>query len=482
MEKELEKYPNLLKEWDHKKNKDIKHNRKQFWWICEQGHEWQASILTRKKGHGCPYCSGLKAIIGENDVATLYPNLVEEFHPTKNGSVRLDALKESSGKKVWWRCKHGHEWEAQICSRTKMKTGCPYCAGRKAIRGENDFLTLHPELSSEWDYNKNSIDPQEIKSGSQKKYWWKCARGHEWEASVNNRVRGQGCPYCVNKKVLAGYNDLESNYPDIAKQWDDELNYPLKPSQVTCKSQKMVWWKCNNGHSFKTAICHRTKDGVICPYCSGKRAIKGESDFASQWPELLSLWDYERNDSIGLKPDEIGQYSTREIYCLCDKGHRWKTSLRHITKDKSRCPYCAGQKAIHDKNDLATVNPEWLRMWDYSANKKQPRDYMLFSHAAAFFRCDKGHVFKREISKMNESDVCPVCIGKKILSGYNDFATIHPELMNEWCSEKNQGIEPKTISRNSGLKVWWECNQGHRWRATVDSRSRGRNCPICSRK
>ena len=59
------KRPDLVKEWDLKKNKGIKPNNvvatsnKKFWWKCRKNpnHSWYTSVLTRFNGHGCPYCS-----------------------------------------------------------------------------------------------------------------------------------------------------------------------------------------------------------------------------------------------------------------------------------------------------------------------------------------------------------------------------------------------------------------------------------------
>lgn len=33
----------------------------------------------------------------------------------------------SSNKKVWWRCKRNHEWEASINNRNRKHYGCPIC-------------------------------------------------------------------------------------------------------------------------------------------------------------------------------------------------------------------------------------------------------------------------------------------------------------------------------------------------------------------
>ena len=128
----------------------------------------------------------------------------------------------NSGKKVWWICNKGHEWQASIAHRNKGR-GCPYCAGQKVIKGENDFQTVNPTLAKEWHYEKNNgLTPMDVLPNSGKKVWWKCSKGHEWQASIADRNSGHGCPYCAGKRVLKGYNDLQTVNPTLAKEWHYE--------------------------------------------------------------------------------------------------------------------------------------------------------------------------------------------------------------------------------------------------------------------
>jgi hypothetical protein len=103
---------------------------KTAWWKCEKGHEFQALISNRNKGSGCPYCAGHKPIVGETDLATKKPELALEWHPTKNDGLLPTDITASSGKKVWWLCKEGHEWEAAVYSRS-CGNGCPLCRRKK---------------------------------------------------------------------------------------------------------------------------------------------------------------------------------------------------------------------------------------------------------------------------------------------------------------------------------------------------------------
>ncbi len=148
--------------------------------------------------------------------------LMAEWNWEKNAEISPSEIMAGSSKVVWWKCKNGHEWQAVIKSRNSG-CNCPYCSGLHAITGETDLQTVNPTLASEWNYEKNDgLMPNKILPNSNQKVWWKCSKGHEWQATVSNRNIGNSCPYCSGKKVLAGYNDLKTVNSDLAKEWNYE--------------------------------------------------------------------------------------------------------------------------------------------------------------------------------------------------------------------------------------------------------------------
>ena len=117
------------------------------------------------------------------------------------------------------------------------------------------------DLLEQWDYEKNlSLSPEQCTFASGKKVWWKCEKGHSWDALISNRTKAkQGCPYCSGHRILAGFNDLASQYPDLLKEWDYEKNHPLIPSEIHSGSSKKVWWKCSIcGKSWERSVIGRT--------------------------------------------------------------------------------------------------------------------------------------------------------------------------------------------------------------------------------
>ena len=106
-----------------------------------------------------------------------------------------------SGRRVWWRCAAGHEWQATVLSRTSGDSPCPICSGHKLLRGVNDLETLNPELAAEWASENAPLTPSDIAASSSRRVWWRCAEGHLWRASVAARSEEhKGCPYCSGKR------------------------------------------------------------------------------------------------------------------------------------------------------------------------------------------------------------------------------------------------------------------------------------------
>ena len=207
----------------------------------------------------------------KKSLAIVNPNLSKEWNYEKNGNLTPDKIYSSSSKKVWWKCPNGHEWIGSVNGRSKG-SGCPVCMNQIIQEGVNDLETTNPKLVKEWNYEKNgSLKPKEISSGSSKKIWWKCLMGHEWQAAVNTRAAGSGCPYCSNHKVLKGFNDLATTNPEIVKEWNYEKN-KMSPYEVSSGSNNKVWWKCAKGHEWE-AVIHTRTSGVGCPYCNSN-AIK----------------------------------------------------------------------------------------------------------------------------------------------------------------------------------------------------------------
>ena len=266
----------------------------------------------------------------ENCLQELYPNIALEWDPSKNGNLTPRNVMAHSGKKVWWICPQGHSYSLSIAARTAGK-GCSVCAGRMILKGVNDFASQYPELAKEWDYQKNTITPDMITSGSDKKFWFKCPLGHSYIQTINNRKAYQSCPICSGKKVLEGFNDIATTHPLLIAEWNYALNN-VSPTEITAGSHKKVWWKCSIcGNEWMTMVASRTR-GHGCPKCSAAKASrkKTHENFIRQ---LSSV-------SPRIQPLDSYAGAKEKIKCRClDCGYEWSASPNNLLQGHS-CPTC----------------------------------------------------------------------------------------------------------------------------------------------
>lgn len=200
-------HPHLMTEWDYERNARLDYDpnvlthgsNKKVYWVCQlAGHKWDSHIFSRTRGKGCPYCSGNKVCadncLANNDVY----NICREWDQAKNGSLTPNDVVPKTHNKVWWKCHNGHSWEARIKNRTNGHS-CPYCVGQK-VSEDNCLANNDPRgICQEWDYDKNdTLTPSDVTQSSRKKIWWKCKinSSHKWEARIDHRLQGTGCPDC----------------------------------------------------------------------------------------------------------------------------------------------------------------------------------------------------------------------------------------------------------------------------------------------
>ncbi len=324
----------------------------------------------------------------------------------------------------------------------------------------NNHISLaqkHPELAKQAD----GWDPTTITAGSGLKLPWKCEFEHRWESSVNNRAKGRGCPICAGKQVLAGFNDLATTHPDLAKEADGWDPTTFRPG-----SNKNVSWKCGFGHAWLATVNNRSA-GRGCPICFGKKVLTGFNDLATTHPHLAK-------EAHGWDPRTVSKGTQKKFKWNCPKGHVYVAGVANRTgTNQTSCPICAGKQIQIGFNDLATTNPDLASQahgWD-------PQTKAAFSGKKAEWECAEGHVWTAVIASRSSGRGCPICAGKQVLPGFNDLATKYPEIAKE-AFEWNPG----TISAGSHQKFTWVCTNGHKFSASPHSRT-GHNktgCIICS--
>ena len=330
---------------------------------------------------------------------------------------------------------------------------------------------LSERLVNEWHPTKNGdLTPYGITHGVNRKAWWKCEKGHEWEAIINNR-RKTGCPYCSRIKVNKD-NCLATTNPKLAKEWHPTRNGILTPYDVTHGVNRKVWWKCEKGHEWRAIINSRKK--ANCPYCA--RTIGKEKCLAILNPELAKEWHTTKNGS--LTPNDVGIWSRISAWWKCEKGHEWKTQVQARHRQKTKCPYCANRK-VSKENCLATLNPKLAKERHPTKNGNlTPHDVTTGSGKKIRWKCSKGHEWNATILSRKRAG-CPHCAWQA--NENNCLATLNPKAAKEWHPTKNGPLTPYDVRSGIHKMAWWICDKGHEWETRICNRKK-HGCPYCSRQ
>lgn len=454
-------YPELLAEWDFSRNVGLSPERipktyqKKVWWNCPLGHGYQAAPAGRtSNGTGCPVCAGKIVLTGFNDLASRNPKIAKEWDFERNGALTPQEVSWSSGRDVWWKCERGHEFHSRISSRSASgRAGrCPVCLNQTVVQGENDLASTHPSIAAEWNSKRNSgVLPASVVAGSSRKVWWVCSQDsrHEWEATPSARVRGRGCPICAHKRIVPGLNDFVTNWPEIALEWNNTLNKPVKPEELSPgSSSRRYWWTCVKGHDFKQTINARTNLRAGCPYCANQSLLRGYNDLQTLRPDLAVEWNYTLN---GFKrPEDVLAGSKQKVWWQCSAypDHSWSVSPSNRGgQRKTGCPICANKEVLKGFNDLQTCRPEIAKEWHETLNGDlTPSDFVSGSWTRVWWQCPNqpDHVYEtRIVNRTSEKqNGCPTCAQ----TGFDQGA---PGI---FYILENQGLGAKKVGITNGTR------------------------------
>lgn len=212
------------------------------------------------------------------------------------------------------------------------------------------------------------------------------------------------------------------------------------------------------------------------PFPAGRVSAPVRGSLQARKPKLAREWHPKRN--LPLTPRDVTVFSNRKVWWQCGKGHAWQAviSNRSLGTD---CPYCSGHVA-HKDNCLRTVNPALAAEWHPTRNAPlTPKDVTAHTHKKVWWLCRNGHIWQALISNRLQGSECPTCSGRRV-SKENSLRTLSPKLAVEWHPSRNRPLTPAHVTAWSSRPVWWLCPVGHKWRASVASRSEGKQCTRCN--
>lgn len=494
----------LLDQWDYTKNDAdpeelTQGSSKKAWWICDEGHSYEMSIYQKCiRGNGCPICSGHRTIPGINDFATIYPKLAKEWHPSKNGSLSPSNYSKKNGRRFWWLCKNGHEWEASIKDRANGR-GCPVCNNRRTTSFPEQAIyyyikKLYPDTINrcreifdngmELDIYVPSIRFAVEFDGAN---WHNDEEAHQKEKKKYNICKSNNITlFRVKEHTGEQWDDVaDAVYIIHRKSYEKDLPEVISAilDSIDPKTNLFTRKIPNAFHSSIDVNIERDRNAIM-EYLS-----EIPNSLVEVRPDLIQDWNYEKNGNI--TPDMFGINNNDKVWWKCHTcGHEWQTSIIHRAgKRNSGCPICARETQgktftklrVAERGSLSDNNPTLSRDWNPTRNGDlKPTDITVSSPKKVWWLCNKcGYEWEASPNNRNGKGVgCPCCSGRVPMIGANDFKTQFPELAKEWNYEKNDNLKPENYLPKSNKKVWWICSKcGYEWQATINNRTSGHGCP-----
>lgn len=333
----------------------------------------------------------------------------------------------------------------------------------------------HPELIKEWDFEKNIYSWDTISTGSGKRVWWKCEKGHSWDTRVYVRTGkdgGTGCRYCKHNSPPRSDHNFAVMYPHLLEEWDYDKN-DIDPHLVSPKSCTPRWWKCKYGHSWKTRVAHRA-NGHGCSDCNKQTSrlqiyIYCEMKYFfpnAQYRHKINRLEcdvYLPDEKIGIEVD--GNYwhdnradkDAQKVSKLRDSGIEVISirEYKHPMVNRLTIGY-------HDESNPIEITKELAIMLGRMLNRQDLTDY------------SKGNEQINKLEYLTQISKYPMSFSKSL-------AEDNPELAAEWDYEANGKLTPEHVAPYSHTEVGWICSKGHKWPAAINNRNQlNQRCPWCA--
>ena len=357
------------------------------------------------------------------------------------------------------------------------------CRGYRVCK-DNSAVLLYPHLKKEWHPTKNEPDKlEEYTAFSNKYFWWRCFKGHEWKAPISSRSIGHNCDKCSPKTSRPEIRI----FAEISALFSDSLHRKKiegKELDVFIPSLKLGIEYDGYGH-------HRPKQT--------KRDLKKNKHFKDLEIDLirmrgdglkpLSLNDLITNNTI-LDKDDINQILIK-IRTLVDiKFHQKIDAYLTNTNFLNDAVYLdlVTKMSIPDKGEsLADKYPDVAKYWDFKKNIfATPEQFSPYSKDEVHWKCDveDDHVWSAVITNMARdrqgNEICPFCNGRRPSERYN-LAVTFPAVAQQWHPTANGDVHPTDITQGSDKKYYWLIDKKKVFRAVSsvvasDRRKRKKAC------
>lgn len=502
-------HPELLIYWDWNNNFGVNPmeisygSEKSVWWKCPKGHSYQQSVHRKSEGAGCPICAH-QMISKETSLASVYPNIAKEWHPTKNSNLSPYDVFPQTHKKVWWLCPFGHEYQAKVY--TRKKSGCPICDSEKR--------TSFPEQAIQFYLGKLfKTESRHIIGGFEADIY--CPEfniaieydGEYFHSSNESNVREERKNqfFIESGVLLFRVKETKQNitFDCHHTEYGYEINttysqdYEFIDDVVTAIVTRI------NERFYKKYFVDinivRDKASIINMYAQQK----GKNSFLMQKPLGAKKWDFDKNGDIDL--NLLPRTSKKKYWWKCPTcGNEWYGSLDNIINSLT-CKKCSRQvKAEIDmapeifmdstaifRNifpSLQTENPDLASQWHPTKNGYfKPIHVSPKSGKRVWWLCPEcGNEWSQYVKTRNNGKSarkCPVCANNQKKKNINEIDSFLDILFEEWHPTKNGGRNLIDFTPGSSAKVWWKCSKcGNEFNCSIKTRKNGGGCSVCGRK
>lgn len=268
-------------------------------WECAQRHRWFASPGNVNRGTWCRICALERTKLTLADVQQV---------AVERGGHCLSEKYVDSITPLLFECAEGHRWEARS-GAIRFGQWCPQCRYAQR-RGTTDRMRSYAE-------SRGGECLSDTYSHARQRLRWRCANGHEWEATASIVTRGQWCLDCQRDQSRIGIERMR----EIAGQHGGRC---LSETYINVSNR--LQWQCAGGHTWE-ATTNSVLQGRWCPYCGGVR---------HSLTEMQALARSRGGECISDAYDAVH----RKLQWRCAKGHVWWTKPMVVLRGHW-CPDCA---------------------------------------------------------------------------------------------------------------------------------------------
>lgn len=413
-------FPNLLLDYDFEKNeKHLDHYSKGTYqkvhWRCHRCGDMRfRSVNSRaSKGYRCKICTTNEEMERRNEiklekVGSLqdnHPDIAAEWDHEKNAK-KPAAVLSNSGQLAHWICSNGHRWETRINDRVKANSGCRKCNQffsqyELRLMCELQALGLKVEWNQRYERVELDLFLPKLMLGIE-------VDGYPWHDTDEARERDKRKTefFAAKGIVVLRYRDSQ-----LTSLTDKEVTYEHEGNQFPSFKAllKLVQKELKRSDQLNKVFddyLEKNSDFINQEQFHKMQNKAGviiyRDSIASKRPDLVAEFSLK---NYPLQPEQVTAHSKRMVWWRCQTcNHEWRSRVKERNRKDGRgtnCPMCHGTKSVNHTNNLITLRGDFVNFhWDFELNENRPEDYRPYSAESVYWKCPKGHSFKRPIKKV----------------------------------------------------------------------------------